>query len=200
LRHLLQGQEELFVKPTARKTAQGALAAISFAMLLYAPPAAAGDTKQGAPPRDVSEALTAVSIRSTLVEKMGTEALRIRVSVSGETATLTGEVMTSASQELAQQVALSVRGVAKVENRVTQQNGDAASTASEASLKDVSLEMKVKAVLLEEFGAIALRIEVEAVDGAVSLRGKLDRPETGRAVAKRTRSIQGVRKVVDLLG
>jgi osmotically-inducible protein OsmY len=141
-----------------------------------------------------------VSIRSTLVEKMGTEALRIRVSVSGSTATLTGEVTTSASQEVAQQIALSVRGVAKVENRVTQQNGDGASAASEASLKDMSLVMKVKAVLLEEFGAIALRIEVEAVDGAVSLRGKLDRPEIGRAVAKRTRSIQGVRKVVDLLG
>ena len=72
--------------------------------------------------------------------------------------------------------------------------------ASEATVENVALEMKVKTILLTEIGANALRIEVEAVDGVVSLRGKLDDPEASRAAVKKTHAIKGVKKVVDLLG
>jgi osmotically-inducible protein OsmY len=183
---------------TARKTAPGVLAALSVAWLLSASPAAAEAMAGNSP--EVAEALATVAVRAALIERLGVDALRIRVSVSGETAELTGETTRSASQGLAGQVARSVRGVRKVENRVTQQNADAAPGAAEASARNVALEMKVKAILLGEFGASALRIGVAAVNGAVSLRGKLDRAETGRAAVERTRSIQGVRAVVDLLG
>ncbi|HEX7669421.1 MAG TPA: BON domain-containing protein, partial [Polyangiaceae bacterium] len=71
--------------------------------------------------------------------------------------------------------------------------------ASEASVKNVALEMKVKGILLGEIGKNALKIEVEVVDGVVSLRGKLDNPETSKAAILKTRSIEGVKKVVDLL-
>jgi osmotically-inducible protein OsmY len=72
--------------------------------------------------------------------------------------------------------------------------------ASEASVNNVALEMKVKAILLTEIGTNALKIEVEVVDGVVSLRGKLDNPETAKAAIEKTRSIKGVKKVVNLLG
>ncbi len=71
--------------------------------------------------------------------------------------------------------------------------------ATEASVKNVALEMKVKNILLTHIGVNALKIEVEAVDGVVSLRGKLDSPDTSKAAIKKTRSIKGVKKVVDLL-
>ena len=188
------------MKTTARKTASGAIASLSFAWLLSASPAAAAGAGAGAPPPEVAEALATVAVRAALIERLGAEGLRIRVSVSRETATLTGEVTKSSSQGLAGQVASSVKGVRKVENRVTQRNAEVAPRTAEACVENAALEMKVKAVLLGEFGSNALRIEVAAVDGAVSLRGKLDRAETGRAAAKRTRSIQGVRTVIDLLG
>ena len=176
------------------------LATLSLAWLLSAPPAAAAEAKSAAPSTAVSEALTTVDIRSTLIEKLGTDALRIQVAFSGETAILTGEVTKSASQGLAGEVALSVKGVKKVENKVTQRNAEGAVGATEASVKNVALEMKVKGILLGDIGTNALKIEVEVVDGVVSLRGKVDSPETAKEALTKTQSIKGVRKVINLLG
>ena len=188
------------MKTTMRKeTAPVVLAALSFAWLLSAAPAAAAEAKSSTTSPEVSEALTAVAVKSTLLEKLGADALRIKVSVSGETATLTGEVAKSASQGLAEQVALSVKGVKKVDNKVTQKDAEGAVGASEASVKNVALEMKVKGILLGEIGTNALKIEVEVVDGVVSLRGKLDSPETAKAALTKTRAIKGVKKVINLL-
>ena len=184
---------------TRFRTSPVALAALSFAWLLSASPAVAADAKPSTTSPEVSDALTAVSVRATLIDKLGVDALRIKVSVSGETATLTGEVAKSASQGLAEEVALSVKGIKKVDNKVTQKDAEGVIGASEASVKNVALEMKVKGILLGEIGANALKIEVEVVDGVVSLRGKLADPETAKAALKKTRSIQGVKKVIDLL-
>jgi len=198
LRRDLERPKEAFMK-TRFRTSPVALAALSFAWLLSASPAVAADAKPSTTSPEVSDALTAVSVRATLIDKLGVDALRIKVSVSGETATLTGEVAKSASQGLAEEVALSVKGIKKVDNKVTQKDAEGVIGASEASVKNVALEMKVKGILLGEIGANALKIEVEVVDGVVSLRGKLADPETAKAALKKTRSIQGVKKVIDLL-
>lgn len=173
-------------------------AALSLTWLLSASPASAADASEAAS-TEVSEALGATSVKAKLIDKLGADALHIRVSVSGETATLTGEVAKSPSQGLAEQVALSVEGIKKVDNKVTVKAAAGPVAASEASVKNVALEMKVKGVLLTEIGTNALKIEVEVVDGVVSLRGKLDNPETAKAAIAKTRSIKGVKKVVDLL-
>jgi hyperosmotically inducible protein len=188
------------MKTTIRnKTAPVALAAFSFAWLLSAAPATAASAKASTTSPEVSNALATVNVKTKLIEKLGTDALRINVAVSGDTATLTGEVAKSPSQGLAKQVALSVKGIKKVENNVTQKDAAGAVGASEASVKNVSLEMKVKGVLIGAFGTNALKIEVEVVDGVVSVRGKLDSPDTAKAIVTKTRSIKGVKKVVDLL-
>ena len=184
---------------TRTRTAPVAIAAISFAWLLSAAPAAAAGAKSSTTSIEVSEALTAISVRSKLVEKLGTDALRIDVSFSGETATLTGEVAKAASQKLAEQVALSVKGVKKVDNKVTQKDAEGTVGATEASVKNLELELKVKGILLGEIGTNALKIEVEAADGVVSLRGKLDKPDTAKAALKKIGSTKGVKKVVNLL-
>jgi osmotically-inducible protein OsmY len=176
-------------------------AALSLAGLLAAAPASATSEPAPAPAStEVAEALTGISVRTKLIDKLGTDALAISVSVSGETATLTGEVTKSPSQALAQEVALSVPGIKKVDNKVTVKYAASGVAASEASVNNVALEMKVKSILLTEIGVNALKIEVEAVDGVVSLRGKLDNPDTSKAAVKRTHAIKGVKKVVDLLG
>ena len=105
----------------------------------------------------------------------------------------------SPSQGLAEEVALSVEGIKKVDNKVTVKDAEGPVAASEASVKNVALEMKVKSILLTEIGTNALKIEVEVVDGVVSLRGKLDNPDTSKAAIKKTHSIKGVKKVVNLL-
>jgi osmotically-inducible protein OsmY len=190
--------KEVFMK-SKNRTVPVVVAALSFAWILSAAPAAAKEAKPKTVSTEVSEALTNLAVREQLVQKLGTDALRINVSFSGETATLTGEVAKAASQGLAEQVALSVKGVKKVDNKVTQKDAEGAVGASEASVKNVALEIKVKGVLLGEVGTNALKIEVEVVDGVVSLRGKLDKPETAKAALKKVRSIKGVKKVVNLL-
>ena len=105
----------------------------------------------------------------------------------------------SPSQGLAEQVALSVKGIKKVDNKVTVKEAAGPAAATEASVKNVSLEMKVKGILLTDIGTNALKIEVEVVDGVVSLRGKLDNPATAKEAVRKTHSIKGVKKVVDLL-
>ena len=171
-------------------------AALSLTWLLSASPATAAAEPVST---EVSEALKATSVKAKLIDKLGADALRITVSVSGETATLTGEVAKSPSQGLAEQVALSVEGIKKVDNKVTVKDAAGPLAASEASVKNVALEMKVKSILLTEIGKNALKIEVEVVDGVVSLRGKLDNPESAKAAIEKTRSIKGVKKVVNLL-
>jgi osmotically-inducible protein OsmY len=172
--------------------------ALSAAFLLGASTASAKGKSVVSP--EVSEAMHANAVQAKLIDKLGADAMRISVSVSGETAHLSGEVAKSPSQGLAAQVALSVDGITKVINGVTVKNAEGAAGASEASVKNVALEMKVKGVLLGEVGTNALKIEVEVVDGVVSLRGKLDDPEASKAAVVKTRSIRGVKKVVDLLG
>src|ERR1039457_3782621 len=174
-------------------------AALSLTWLLSASPANAAAEPE-AVPAEVSEALHATHVKVKLIDKLGADALRIKVSVSGETATLTGEGGKSPSQGLAEQVALSVEGIKKVDNKVTVKEAAGPVAASEASVNNVALEMKVKAILLTEIGATARKIGVEVVDGVVSLRGKPDSPETAKAAIEKTRSIKGVKKVVDLLG
>src|SRR5450631_3408995 len=174
-------------------------ATLSLTWLLSASPASAA-AKTETVSTEVSEAIQANSVKARLIDKLGADALRISVSVTGETATLTGEVAKSPSQGLAQEVALSVEGIKKVDNKVTVKDAEGAVGASEASVKNVALEMKVKGILLTEIGTNALKIEVEAVDGVVSLRGKLDNPDSSKAAIKKTRSIDGVKKVVNLLG
>ncbi len=174
-------------------------AALSLTWLLSAPPAnAAPDAKPVS--TELSDTISAISVKSMLIDKLGSDALGITVSVTGETATLTGEVARTPSQGLANEVALSVKGIKKVDNEVTVRNAAGTVEASEASVKNVALELKVKTILLTDIGANALKIEVEVVDGVVSLRGKLDNPDISREAIKKTRSIEGVKNVVDLLG
>src|SRR5512141_1038545 len=152
-----------------------------------------------APTAEVAEALKALSIQSKLIDKLGADALRITVHVSGETATLTGEVAKKSSQKLAEAVALSVEGVKKVDNRVTQETPPAALANAEANVKDAVLLTKVKTILLTDIGVDALKIDVDVTNGIVSLRGKLGNAGINEEAIKKTRSIKGVKKVVNLL-
>jgi len=175
------------------------LGTLSLALLIAAAPVADAKTKSKTFSTEVSEALAGNSVKAKLIDKLGMDALGISVSVSGTTATLTGRVTKQASQGLAEQVALSVKGIKKVDNKVETKTSEGAVVATEASVKNVALEIKVKNILLAEIGTNALKIEVEVVDGVVSLRGKLDNPDVAKAALKKTRAIKGVKEVVNLL-
>lgn len=147
----------------------------------------------------LSDLLRGVSLKLKLVRELGADAGSVSVSVSGDRAVLGGVVEERATQELAKEVALSFEGIRDVENRILERNpsGGLAAVASEAG--DAALESRVKHVLLRAVGASATRIEVEATDGVVSLRGHLPSRDESRLAVETARGVPGVRKVVDLL-
>jgi hyperosmotically inducible protein len=148
---------------------------------------------------EVSEALKALSVQSKLIGKLGADALRITVHVAGETATLTGEVAKKSSQKLAEAVALSVEGIKKVDNQVTEKTPPEALANAEANVKDAILLTRVKTILLTDIGVNALKIDADVTNGVVSLRGKLGNAAVNEEAIKKTRSIKGVKKVINLL-
>ncbi len=150
---------------------------------------------------EVSQALTGVAVKAKLIEKLGTDGLRIDVQMNGTTAVLSGQVEKKESQELAKEVALSVVDVKNVDNQLTQNPAKETSASKdlELEIRDGVLETKVKNILLTEVGANAMKIEVEATNGVVSLRGTVPSTEIAKAAVAKSQSISGVKKVVNLL-
>jgi hyperosmotically inducible periplasmic protein len=171
---------------------------------------AAGTTSKA-----VSDARRAAEIHVAMLEQLGEDALRIETRVSGDKAVLTGSVSERSSQELAEEIALSVDGIDRVSNKISHQGAggraqaggkrstrevveDAAQDAGDEVL-DAALEARVGIELLEELGRHAFSIEVESTDGVVSLGGRLPdqlRKDLAIATAEKT---PGVRKVLNLL-
>lgn len=176
-------------------------ALLAAALLAAAPFAAAQATTMEKIDTEVSEALTAVAVKARLITKLGGDGLAVKVEIHGHKAVLTGEVEKKESQELAREVALSVADVKEVDNRVTQKPSERASTAEEveAEIKDGVLETRVKGALLSEVGRNALKIEVEATNGVVSLRGTVPSSAISKASVAKAKSVPGVTKVVSLL-
>jgi osmotically-inducible protein OsmY len=156
---------------------------------------------------DVAEAGLAADVRIALLDKLGWDALDINVEVDGGRARLSGEVDERTTQELAEEVALSVSGVQRVDNRLSVK-GDGRRSATpvsqavgtaEREVQDAVLEMRVGRNLLAEIGRYALDLEVEATDGVVSLRGTLPDRQRKQLALRVAEETPGVTKVVDLL-
>ena len=168
--------------------------------LVSAPARIAAQEKQASSEQDQNYAKE-LEIQELLLEKGGEGALAIKVTVDRTTAILVGEVRTRAAQELAEEVALSVEGIKSVKNRLQvkpapkEQAGDP--LAEETA--DAYLESKVKRSLYSEIGKRARQIEVEAVDGVVSLRGKLPDEARKQIALDAATKTKGVKRVVDLI-
>jgi osmotically-inducible protein OsmY len=156
--------------------------------------------------QDVSDARLETEVRLALLEKLGEDGLGVTVEALGGRVTLIGAVNKRTTQELAEEVAKSVPGVQSVDNRLYARQespektaaGRAAGTA-EREVNDAALEMRVGRNLLGEIGRYALDLEIEATDGAVSLRGTLPDRERKSLALKAAQGTSGVKKVVDLL-
>ena len=161
---------------------------------------------QAAVDRAVSDASVQADVYVALLEKLGRDGLPIDVSVANGRVMLTGNVGQRSTQELAEEVVLSVPGVKSVDNRVTAPSGSAAQTAPgqaadhvDLEVQDGILEARVGKNLLAEIGRYTLDLEVEASGGVVSLRGTLPDQERKAIALRAAEGTSGVKKVIDLL-
>jgi hyperosmotically inducible protein len=154
----------------------------------------------------VEDASLGADVRLALIEKLGFDALGIRVDATGGRIDLTGRVEKRATQELAEEVARSVQGVSRVNSRLTLKDQGTSETpvgqavsSTELEVQDAALELRVGKNLLGEIGRYALRLEVESTDGVVSVRGEVPDRERKNLALRTARETDGVKKVIDLL-
>jgi hyperosmotically inducible periplasmic protein len=156
---------------------------------------------------NVEDASLATDIRLALIEKLGFDSLSINVDTTGGRVYLTGGVEKRATQELAEEVARSVPGVTKVENRLSLRPGEGppetavgkAVTSTEMEVEDAALELRVGKNLLGEIGRHALSLEVESTDGVVSVRGQVPDRQRKDLALRAAQETSGVKKVIDLI-
>src|SRR3954462_432244 len=180
--------------------------AFALALLAAAAPAIAQGHKEAhkQPQQQAQDPTLAkeIEIRDLMLEKGHEAALGIRVRVDGETAILTGTVPTRAAQELAEEVAKSVDGIKKVDNRLQIKpaaGGPPPAHTAEQEMADAHLEMRVKKQLNGEIGKYSKQIEVEATDGVVSLRGTVPDANRKKLALDTAGKTEGVKRVIDLI-
>lgn len=185
------------------------LAALLAGSLLSACAATAPGTARGGwanGEENVEDASLGADVRLALIDKLGFDALGVTVDTAGGSVYLTGGVEKRATQELAEEVALSVPGVTRVENRLSLKPPARSETAveqavssSELEVQDAALELRVGKNLLGEIGRHALSLEVESTDGVVSLRGRVPDRERKELALRAAQDTPGAKKVIDLI-
>lgn len=140
------------------------------------------------------------ALQTLLVDKLGPDAKTIRVVIDGTKVRLFGKVAERSTKELAEEVVRSARGDCDIANDLKAKNEKKLfGGKSIQEGEDTALEVTVKSKLGDELGDYNKAIEVEAADGVVSLRGELpDEARRGYAL-KAARSVDGVKKVIDLI-
>ncbi len=152
----------------------------------------------------LDEAATNVKVRAVLLEHFGTDALGIHIQVSGGNVVLSGNVEKPNTRELAKQAAQDVKGVTSVENRIELGNAPAAKANAGAGrakmkLEDALLEAKVKGRLFDQVGGNAMKIEVTAIRGLVTLKGTVPTKNIRETAVDTARKTSGVVRLRDFL-
>lgn len=149
--------------------------------------------------RQLSEARQEGSVVTAITLNRHLNPFSIDVEVKDGTAVLTGEVESDVDRDLAEQVALSVDGVQKVDNQLTV---DANAERSERDDKSMSQRFEnatttasVKSKLLWNSNTEGLDINVSTSNGVVTLEGTADSAEAKQLAEQLAANTDGVRSV-----
>lgn len=179
---------------------------------------AGGCAQEAAPPEEsfpevqydtieasLAELETELDVQLALYDNFGVDGMRVESEVVGSRVILGGTVHDPATQELAGGVVASLTGVEDVDNRiVVAPSEDLAAeddTAAEAQqgLADATLEARIKLALFGAVGLDAAQLEIEAVNGTVSVGGELSSEESKAAALAAVDATEGVTQVIDMV-
>lgn len=203
--------------PTTRKMRQTVETAVVIAGLILALSACSKtptETPDAEPALDATEQaaeLTVdqltlpIEVRLALLDQLGVEALQIDTDVTGREVVLSGVVDSAASQATAESVAASVDGVENVRSLIVVAPTDGTSPEEtsaeqlETELADELLEGEIALRLYAELGLDAEHLEVESLDGTVTVTGFVaDATEKAEAIAA-AEAASGVVEVIDMV-
>jgi hypothetical protein len=177
------------------------------AAALAAPACAGEDARRADLDAETSTLLLELKVKMKLLEKLGTDGLRVNVEAAeGGVVTLAGEVKKRDTLELAEEVAKSVEGVARVRNDVRVEGaappGASVSSAvaeTENELKDAALEVRARLALVDRMGRDGFRIGTDAAGRTLTLEfpAGFERDRRRQAV-EIAEKLEGVDRVVEL--
>ncbi len=160
----------------------------------FAAYAAEGDAS-----RELSEARQEGSIWTAFALNRHLNPFTIDVDVENGSAKLTGKVETDVERDLAEQIALGIEGVKKVDNQLTLDPAFEAKASTEPNLSqrfdDATLVATVKSKLLWNSNTEGLDINVNADNGKVSLTGNAQTAEAKELAGRLAANTDGVRAV-----
>jgi osmotically-inducible protein OsmY len=158
--------------------------------------------------RMVREARLTAATKTALALNRHLKNTEIEVAVSDGTVTLSGAVGTDIQKQLAENIALSIRDVVKVQNSIVVSRAVALQQeARERSLgerlDDLTTEAAVKTALLLNENVSARDIGVKAERGLVTLTGAVKTPaeaELARKIAEDVEGVVSVRFAIEVEG
>ena len=174
-----------------------ALATATAGLICLAPFAAYA--AEGDASRELSEARQEGSIWTAFALNRHLNPFTIDVDVENGSAKLTGKVETDVERDLAEQIALGIEGVKKVDNQLTLDPAFEAKASAEPNLSqrfdDATLVATVKSKLLWNSNTEGLDINVNAANGKVSLTGNAQSAEAKELAGRLAANTDGVREV-----
>ncbi|TWC32725.1 osmotically-inducible protein OsmY [Pseudomonas sp. SJZ079] len=149
--------------------------------------------------RELSEARQEGAIWTAITLNRHLNPFSIDVDVENGSAKLTGSVETDVERDLAEQLALGIEGVNKVDNQLkvdakAQRKGESESTLAQR-FDDATLVATVKSKLLWNSSTEGLDIDVDAKNGVVTLTGSAQTPEAKELAGRLAGNTKGVREV-----
>ena len=153
----------------------------------------------------LAELETELAVQLALYDNFGVDGMRVESEVVGSRVILGGTVHDPATQELAGGVVASLTGVEDVDNRIVVAPSedfaaeDGTTAEAQQELADATLEARIKLALFGAVGLDAAQLEIEAVNGTVSVGGELSSEATKAAALAAVDATEGVTQVIDMV-
>jgi len=159
---------------------------------------------QTSPAQDISDARREAQIWTTYGFNPHLRALDISVDVNGPNAVLIGTVSDGLEKELAEQIAMGIEGIDEVDNRLLVDSAYTPKARAAAAdgerdftttVEDATITASVKSKLLWSANTTGLAIDVDTVNGKVSLSGTVESAASKDLAGRMARNTDGVRSV-----
>jgi len=139
----------------------------------------------------IDDALITAKIKAKLIEDPVTKARKIDVDTVNGVVTLTGVVESEKEIERAIEIAKSVPGVKKIVNNLR-----VGKRGLKEFITDKEITAKIKAKLIADPELKALSIDVDTVNGVVTLTGVVENERQKEKAVRHAKSVEGVKAVV----
>jgi hyperosmotically inducible protein len=146
-----------------------------------------------------SDIAISAKMKTKMIEDPALSADDINVDTALGVVTLSGTVMSEEAKEHASELARSIEGVTKVDNRLKVGISETVGHKVADAVDDALITTKVKAKLIAEDSLSAVEIDVDTAKGVVTLSGRVASKEDIETAENIAASVKGVHKVVNRL-